>query len=219
MKSSGRERGDTVPEMLIGGEWRQGAAKEELEVINPATEEVVDSVPAGSPDDVEFAVATAKRAFGEWSRTDVEKRAAVLAKAAALIDEQRQVPRRDFDLRTGQAARRGDRRGDAPGARRPLLRRGRDQGPRRLPGAALDARARVRSGDPPADGRVRRDHSLQLSADPAGDEGGPGGRVGEHGCGQAGGDDAAGHVGGGPAVRRGGRCPTGCSTWSPGGAR
>ena len=76
-----------MPEMLIGGEWRQGAAKEDLEVINPATEEVVDTVPAGSPDDVEFAVATAKRAFGEWSRTDVEKRAAVLAKAAALIEE------------------------------------------------------------------------------------------------------------------------------------
>ena len=76
-----------MPEMLIGGEWRQGAAKEDLEVINPATEEVVDTVPAGSPDDVEFAVATAKRAFPEWSRTDVEKRAAVLAKAAALIEE------------------------------------------------------------------------------------------------------------------------------------
>ena len=76
-----------MPEMLIGGEWRQGAAKEDLEVINPATEEVVDTVPAGSPDDVEFAVATAKRAFPEWSRTDVEKRAAVVAKAAGLIED------------------------------------------------------------------------------------------------------------------------------------
>jgi succinate-semialdehyde dehydrogenase / glutarate-semialdehyde dehydrogenase len=76
-----------VPEMLIGGEWRQGAAHEELEVLNPATEEVVDTVPAGSAEDVEFAVATARRAFGEWSRTDVEKRAAVLAKAAGLIED------------------------------------------------------------------------------------------------------------------------------------
>jgi acyl-CoA reductase-like NAD-dependent aldehyde dehydrogenase len=74
-----------VPEMLIGGEWRQSAAHEELEVVNPATEETVDSVPAGKPEDVELAVATAKRAFGEWSRTDVEKRAAILAKAADLI--------------------------------------------------------------------------------------------------------------------------------------
>jgi succinate-semialdehyde dehydrogenase/glutarate-semialdehyde dehydrogenase len=73
--------------MLIGGEWRQGAAHEEIEVVNPATEAVVDSVPAGSPEDVELAVATAKRAFPEWSRTDVEKRAGILAKAADLIHE------------------------------------------------------------------------------------------------------------------------------------
>jgi succinate-semialdehyde dehydrogenase/glutarate-semialdehyde dehydrogenase len=71
--------------MLIGGEWRQAAAREELEVVNPATEDVVDSVPSGAPEDVELAVATAKRAFGEWSRTDVEKRAAILTKAADLI--------------------------------------------------------------------------------------------------------------------------------------
>jgi succinate-semialdehyde dehydrogenase / glutarate-semialdehyde dehydrogenase len=76
-----------VPEMLIGGEWRGATAHEELEVRNPATEEVVDTVPAGAPEDVELAVATAKRAFGEWSRTDVEKRAAILAKAAELIHE------------------------------------------------------------------------------------------------------------------------------------
>jgi acyl-CoA reductase-like NAD-dependent aldehyde dehydrogenase len=76
-----------VPEMLIGGEWRQAAAHEEIEVINPATEDVVDSVPSGSPQDVELAVATAQRAFGEWSRTDVEKRATILSKAADLITE------------------------------------------------------------------------------------------------------------------------------------
>jgi acyl-CoA reductase-like NAD-dependent aldehyde dehydrogenase len=77
-----------VPEMLIGGEWREAAAHEErLEIVNPATEEIVDSVPAGSDEDVELAVATAKRAFPEWSRTDVEHRAGILAKAATLIEE------------------------------------------------------------------------------------------------------------------------------------
>jgi len=76
-----------VPEMLIGGEWRQAAAHEELEVLNPATEAVVDTVPAGSREDVELAVATAKRSLGHWSRTDVEQRAALLSKAASLIEE------------------------------------------------------------------------------------------------------------------------------------
>jgi succinate-semialdehyde dehydrogenase/glutarate-semialdehyde dehydrogenase len=73
--------------MLIGGEWRAAVAEEQLEVVNPATEETVDRVPAGTPEDVDLAVATAKRAFAEWSRTDVEKRAAILAKAADLIHD------------------------------------------------------------------------------------------------------------------------------------
>ena len=76
-----------MPEMLIGGEWRAGSAHREIEVINPATEEPVASVPAGSADDVELAVETAKRAFPDWSRTDMEQRAAILAKAADLIHE------------------------------------------------------------------------------------------------------------------------------------
>jgi succinate-semialdehyde dehydrogenase/glutarate-semialdehyde dehydrogenase len=60
---------------------------DEIEVVNPATEETVASVPAATADDVALAVATAKRAFGDWSRTDVEQRAAILAKAADLIHE------------------------------------------------------------------------------------------------------------------------------------
>jgi len=74
-----------VPQMLIGGEQRAAAA--ELEVLNPATEEVVDTVPAGSAEDVNSAVEAAKRAFPEWSKTDVEKRAALLGAAADLVQE------------------------------------------------------------------------------------------------------------------------------------
>jgi succinate-semialdehyde dehydrogenase / glutarate-semialdehyde dehydrogenase len=73
--------------MLIGGEWRQAASSKEIEVVNPATEEVVGSVPSGEAADVELAVATAKRALGDWSSTDAEKRAHILAKAADLIEE------------------------------------------------------------------------------------------------------------------------------------
>src|SRR4051794_19085377 len=76
-----------MPEMLIGGEWRAASAHEEIEVVNPATEETVANVPAGSADDVDLAVATAKRAFAEWSVTDVEQRAGILAKAAGLIHD------------------------------------------------------------------------------------------------------------------------------------
>ncbi|MHB1570571.1 MAG: aldehyde dehydrogenase family protein, partial [Solirubrobacteraceae bacterium] len=76
-----------MAEMLIGGEWRAAAAREETEVVNPATEEVVATVPAGTVQDVELAVQTAKRALADWSATDAEKRAAILARAADLIGE------------------------------------------------------------------------------------------------------------------------------------
>ena len=152
-----------MPEMLIGGEWRQAAAHEELEVVNPATEETVASVPAGKPEDVELAVATAKRAFAEWSKTDVEKRAAILTKAAELIQANAKELAATLTVRAGQADRRGDGRGDPPRARRPLLRRGRDQGAWRLPGPAVDVRPGLRHGDPPPDGRVRGDHARTTS--------------------------------------------------------
>jgi acyl-CoA reductase-like NAD-dependent aldehyde dehydrogenase len=73
--------------MLIGGEWRQAAAGQEIEVVNPATEDVVGAVPSGGHADVDLAVATAKRAFPEWAATDTEKRAHILAAAADLIEE------------------------------------------------------------------------------------------------------------------------------------
>src|SRR4051795_9207737 len=73
--------------MLIGGEWRQAASHEEIEVVNPATEETVASVPSADAADVDLAVETAKRAFPEWAATDVEHRAGILAKAAGLIEE------------------------------------------------------------------------------------------------------------------------------------
>src|SRR5215470_14775029 len=71
--------------MLIGGEQRSAAAKQELEVVNPATEEVVDTVPAATAEDVDAAVAAANGACADWSRTDVEKRASIVAAAADLI--------------------------------------------------------------------------------------------------------------------------------------
>jgi acyl-CoA reductase-like NAD-dependent aldehyde dehydrogenase len=58
-----------------------------IEVVNPATEEVVGEVPAAGAAEVESAVATAKRAFPGWAATDTEQRAHVLTRAAALIEE------------------------------------------------------------------------------------------------------------------------------------
>jgi aldehyde dehydrogenase (NAD+) len=53
-------------------------ASERIEVINPATEQVIASVPAGTAADVDAAVSAATAAFPAWSATPVAERAAIV---------------------------------------------------------------------------------------------------------------------------------------------
>ncbi|PKT70594.1 aldehyde dehydrogenase [Streptomyces populi] len=55
------------------------------EVRNPATEQVVGLAPEASRAQVHAAAAAAREAFGPWSRTPAEERAAVLARAADVV--------------------------------------------------------------------------------------------------------------------------------------
>jgi succinate-semialdehyde dehydrogenase / glutarate-semialdehyde dehydrogenase len=71
--------------MLIAGEQTDATATDELEVIDPATEETYETVPAGSVDAVDLAVHAAADAFPEWSKTDAEKRAEIIRKALELV--------------------------------------------------------------------------------------------------------------------------------------
>src|ERR1041384_3292776 len=76
-------------EMLIAGERTAGEASEALDVVDPATQETLESVPRASAQDVDSAVQAAHKAFGEWSKTDAEDRANLLRKAIALIERDR----------------------------------------------------------------------------------------------------------------------------------
>src|SRR6516164_7669864 len=51
--------------LYIDGEWVDSSSDEELTAINPATEEVIGRVPQASVEDVDRAVAAARRAFGQ----------------------------------------------------------------------------------------------------------------------------------------------------------
>ncbi|WP_156046143.1 aldehyde dehydrogenase family protein [Herbidospora cretacea] len=73
-------------QLFVNGAWVPSASGEGVDVVNPATEEVVDRVPAGAADDVAEAVTAARRAFPRWSATPPEERGAVLARAAELIE-------------------------------------------------------------------------------------------------------------------------------------
>ena len=71
----------------IDGAWVDPAGKDTIDVINPATEEVIATLPAGTPEDVDRAVAAAKRAFTTWSQTTTEERAVYLDRIAAAIKD------------------------------------------------------------------------------------------------------------------------------------
>ena len=64
----------------IGGEWVDPSHAETIEVINPATEEVIETISAGSAEDVDRAVSAARAAFDGFSRTSREERIELLTK-------------------------------------------------------------------------------------------------------------------------------------------
>jgi len=71
----------------IGGAWTPSASDRSVDVLNPATEEIIDQVPAGHAADVDQAVSAAREAFGAWSVTSAADRASFLEAAADLLEE------------------------------------------------------------------------------------------------------------------------------------
>jgi aldehyde dehydrogenase (NAD+) len=65
-------------EIYIGGRWVRSSGDDRADVINPATEERVASVPSGTEADVDQAATAARSAFATWSNVDVEERCAYL---------------------------------------------------------------------------------------------------------------------------------------------
>jgi acyl-CoA reductase-like NAD-dependent aldehyde dehydrogenase len=77
--------------MFIDGEWVPGTGEETIEVINPATEEVIATVPRGSREDAKKALDSATRAQKAWEELPPLKRATYMVKIAQLIRDKREV--------------------------------------------------------------------------------------------------------------------------------
>ncbi|GAA2561618.1 aldehyde dehydrogenase family protein [Streptomyces levis] len=65
--------------MYIEGAWRPAAGQDVIEVVNPADEQVVGTVPAGTAEDVDAAVRAAREALPGWAATPPAERAARLS--------------------------------------------------------------------------------------------------------------------------------------------
>ncbi|MDX6662278.1 MAG: betaine-aldehyde dehydrogenase, partial [Solirubrobacterales bacterium] len=72
---------------FIDGEWAEPAEGETEPVLNPATGEPMAEAPLSSAEDVDRAVAAAKRAFDGWATTTPGERALALLKLADAIEE------------------------------------------------------------------------------------------------------------------------------------
>ena len=71
---------------FIGGEFVDAASGETLEVENPASGQVIASVPASSKEDVDRAVNAADKAFETWKQTTPQDRSLLLLKIADSLD-------------------------------------------------------------------------------------------------------------------------------------
>jgi succinate-semialdehyde dehydrogenase / glutarate-semialdehyde dehydrogenase len=86
--------------LYIDGHWLDDAGGGQRPLIDPATEQVVGSVPLADAAHVDAAAASAARGFEVWRRISALERSRVLARAAALMRER--APRMAADLCTEQ---------------------------------------------------------------------------------------------------------------------
>ncbi len=76
-------------QLLIGGEWVEAADGGRFDVTDPATGELVGSVPNAGADDVQHAIGAAAGALEGWKAAPAIQRARILRRAADLIRERR----------------------------------------------------------------------------------------------------------------------------------
>jgi 1-pyrroline dehydrogenase len=92
----------THHKMFIGGEFVDSSSGATMEVLNPATGEVIAEVPRGTADDVDRAVAAAATAWEEWRWRTPKDRMELLLKLADVLDENAEELARLESLNVGK---------------------------------------------------------------------------------------------------------------------
>jgi malonate-semialdehyde dehydrogenase (acetylating) / methylmalonate-semialdehyde dehydrogenase len=73
--------------MLLDGRLIDSQSSEWHDVVNPATQQVLAQVPFATDEEINAAVASAKRAFETWKNTPLAARARIMLKLQALVRE------------------------------------------------------------------------------------------------------------------------------------
>jgi acyl-CoA reductase-like NAD-dependent aldehyde dehydrogenase len=73
--------------MYIHGEFTKGKTQGEIEVTNPATEEVLDTIPRGNAQDVESTVRSSNEAFKSWRRVGANERTRLFVRVHNIAND------------------------------------------------------------------------------------------------------------------------------------
>ncbi len=74
-------------QLFIDGNWRSGEGRDTYNVLNPVTGGGIADLPLATKADLDEALSAAARAWPLWRAIDVETRAAILHRTAALLKE------------------------------------------------------------------------------------------------------------------------------------
>ncbi|MBU04539.1 MAG: aldehyde dehydrogenase [Dehalococcoidales bacterium] len=78
-------------QIFIHGEWADSANSGRIEVENPATEEIVATVPEGSAEDAQHALESAQTAQPDWAALPAIDRAKFILALASLVGQNRET--------------------------------------------------------------------------------------------------------------------------------
>src|SRR4051795_3755065 len=93
---------ETDLKLFIDGVWKSGEGRDAHTVVNPVDASAIAEVPYATKADLDEALAASERAWPEWRALDVEKRGAILRKAAALLRERVDVIARTMTQEQGK---------------------------------------------------------------------------------------------------------------------
>ncbi len=71
--------------LYINGAWADAQSGKTHQVVNPATEEIIDTIPFAGRADVDLAISAAQHAFSEWKHTNAFERGKILKRIADKI--------------------------------------------------------------------------------------------------------------------------------------
>ena len=87
---------------FVDGAWRESAAERYQDVVNPATTEVIATVPLSPPEEVDRVARLAAAAFAEWRRTPAPARIQHLFKLKTLMEENFEDLARSITIENGK---------------------------------------------------------------------------------------------------------------------